>query len=133
MDESRELRRRVRTLLQEQRDAVRALLAARAQLSGSLITRYGRCGKPGCVCRRGPGHGPYYVLSRRSGGQGAYDYLDAGRARRAREMVVRARAFRSGLRRLQRLNRDLLGLLRRYQAAMARRGGRRVGLAARAS
>jgi hypothetical protein len=133
MDDSFTLRRRVRTLLQEQRKAVRTLLVARAQLSGSLITRYGRCGKPGCACRRGPGHGPYYVLSRRSGGQGGYDYLDAGRARQAREMVVRARAFRSGLRRLQRLNRDLLGLLRRYQAVMDRRGGRRVGVAARAS
>src|SRR5688500_8845308 len=94
MDDPLALRRRVRTLLLEQRRAVRALLLARAQLDGSLITRYGRCGKTACACRRGAGHGPYYVLSRRSRGQGAYEYLDAGRARRARAMVVRARAFR---------------------------------------
>ena len=129
MDDPGELRRRVRALLAEQRRAVRALLMARAQLRGSVITRYGRCGKPGCACARGPGHGPYHVLSRRSGGKGAYEYLDAARAREARGMVGRARAFQQGLRRLQRLNEELLDLLRRYQAAMARRGGRRVGLA----
>ena len=133
MDEAGDLKRRVRVLLAEQRRAVRALLAAREQLTGSVITRYGRCGKPGCACRRGPGHGPYYVLSRRSAGKGAYEYLDAARAREARGMVVRARAFRQGLRRLQRLNLELLDLLRRYQSALARRGGRRVGVAAQAS
>jgi hypothetical protein len=123
-----DIRRRVRARLGEQRRVVRALLAARAQLPGSLFTRYGRCGKPGCACRRGPGHGPYYVLSRRSRGAGAFAYLDAGRAREARSLVARARAFRAGLRRLQRVNLELLGLLRRYQDAMARRGGARLDM-----
>ena len=133
MDDPVDLRRRVRSVLAQQRRAVRLLLEARAQLGGSVITRYGRCGKAGCTCRRGPGHGPYYVLSRRSGGKGGYEYLDAARAREARGLVGRARTFRGGLRRLQRLNLELLDLLRRYQAAMADRGGRRVGVAAQAS
>jgi uncharacterized protein DUF6788 len=133
MDDPGELRKRVRTVLAQQQRAVRALLVARDQLGGSLITRYGRCGKPGCACQRGPGHGPYHVLSRRSGGKGGYEYLDATRARAARSLVGRARAFRAGVRRLQRLNLEILDLLRRYQAAMAERGGRRVGVAAKAS
>jgi hypothetical protein len=112
---------------------VGSLLEARAQLPGSLFMRYGRCGKPGCACRRGAGHGPYYVLSQRSGGKGAFAYLDAARAREARGLVARARAFRVGLRRLQRLNLELIDLLRRYQIAMARRGGRRLGVTAAAS
>lgn len=29
-------------------------------LRGSLIERYKRCGKPGCKCAEGPGHGPKY-------------------------------------------------------------------------
>lgn len=128
MDSSGDIRRRVRALLDEQRRVVRSLLAARAQLPGSLITRYGRCGKAGCACRRGPGHGPYHVLSRRTGGRGAFDYLDAARAKEARALVGRARAFRLGLRRLQRVNGELLDLLRRYRTAMARRGGRRLGV-----
>jgi hypothetical protein len=32
-------------------------------LRGSLIERYLRCGKPGCKCTQGPGHGPKYYLS----------------------------------------------------------------------
>ena len=32
-------------------------------LRGSLIERYIRCGKPGCKCAEGPGHGPKYYLS----------------------------------------------------------------------
>jgi hypothetical protein len=129
MDEPEDIRRRVRARLAEQRRVVRALLEARAQLPGSLFTRYGRCGKEGCACRRGAGHGPYYVLSRRSGGKGAFAYLDAARAREARSLVARARSFRLGLRRLQRINLELLDLLRRYQVAMSRRGGARVGVA----
>jgi hypothetical protein len=34
-----------------------------ATLRGSLIERYKRCGKPGCKCADGPGHGPKYYLS----------------------------------------------------------------------
>lgn len=34
-----------------------------AVLRGSLIERYKRCGKPGCKCAAGPGHGPKYYLS----------------------------------------------------------------------
>lgn len=132
MDAPDDLRRRVRARLADQRRVVRALIEARAQLPGSLFTRYGRCGKPGCACRRGPGHGPYYVLSQRSRGKGGFAYLDAARARDARGLVARARSFRAGLRRLQKLNLELLDLLRRYQIAMASRGGQRVGLAAKA-
>jgi hypothetical protein len=133
MDDPEAIRRLVRARLGEQRQVVRSLLAARAQLPGSLFTRYGRCGKARCACRRGPGHGPYYVLSRRSRGVGGFAYLDAARAREARGLVARARAFRAGLRRLQRVNLVLLDLLRRYQEAMAQRGGERVKLASKAS
>jgi hypothetical protein len=133
MDAPEDLRRRVRAHLEQQRRLVGALLEARAQLPGSLFMRYGRCGKAGCACRRGAGHGPYYVLSQRSGGKGAFAYLDAAGAREARGLVARARAFRVGLRRLQRLNLELIDLLRRYRIAMARRGGRRLGVTAAAS
>ena len=37
--------------------------SAQAILRGSLIERYKRCGKPGCKCADGPGHGPKYYLS----------------------------------------------------------------------
>jgi hypothetical protein len=50
------LRKRRNTLL-------RQLPPLQAILRGSLIERYKRCGKPGCKCADGPGHGPKYYLS----------------------------------------------------------------------
>jgi hypothetical protein len=50
--------------LRKRRNALlRQLPPLRAILRGSLIERYKRCGKPGCKCADGPGHGPKYYLS----------------------------------------------------------------------
>lgn len=32
-------------------------------LRGSLIASYKKCGKPGCKCERGKGHGPKYSMT----------------------------------------------------------------------
>src|ERR1700687_5895225 len=50
------LRRRRRQLL-------RPLPPLDRLLRGSLIERYKPCGKPGCKCAKGRGHGPKYYLS----------------------------------------------------------------------
>lgn len=123
------IRKRVRGRLAEQRALVRSLLRQRQQLQGSLFVRYGVCGKPGCACRQGARHGPYYVLSTRSGGRGGFSYLEARRVAEARVLVARSREFRAGLRRLRGVNRDLVALLRRYQESLSRRATRRLGLA----
>ena len=50
--------------LRKRRQALlRQLPPLKAVLRGSLIERYKRCGKPGCKCAHGPGHGPKYYLS----------------------------------------------------------------------
>src|ERR1043165_1462581 len=49
--------RRRRLALERQMPPLKAILR------GSLIERYKRCGKPGCKCAEGPGHGPKYYLS----------------------------------------------------------------------
>jgi len=123
-----EIRQRVRTSLQEQRELVAELLRQREQLAGSLFVRFGVCGKEGCVCRTGQKHGPYYVLSTRSGGKGGFAYLQAERLAEARELVKAYRDYRAGMRRLRRVNDQLVALLRRYQEAVTRRGSRRVGV-----
>jgi len=123
-----EIRQRVRTSLQEQRELVAELLRQREQLAGSLFVRFGVCGKEGCVCRTGQKHGPYYVLSTRSGGKGGFAYLEAERLAEARELVKAYRDYRAGMRRLRRVNDQLVALLRRYQEAVTRRGSRRVGV-----
>jgi hypothetical protein len=122
------IRERVRARLREQRALVEKLLRRREQLAGSLFMRWGVCGKKGCVCQTGQKHGPYYVLSNRSGGKGAFSYLDAGRMSEARSLVRAHREYRADMRRLRKVNQQVVDLLRRYQAATARRGGRRVGI-----
>jgi len=122
------LRARVRSSLVEQRGLVSALLRRRAQLQGSLLVRHMECGKAGCACHTGRRHGPYYVLSNRSRGRGSFAYLDAAEAARARTLVLRYREFRRGLQRLQRVNVELVGLLRRYQQAQLRRTGLKLGV-----
>lgn len=126
-----QLRGRIRETLAQQRRMVSSLLRLREQLQGSLFVRYGQCGKAGCACQTdGHRHGPYYVLSTRTGGKGSFSYLDAPTAREARERVARYRAFRAGLKGLQRVNGSLVGLLRRYQQAQLRKTVRRLGLPA---
>jgi hypothetical protein len=51
------LRRKRQTLIQ------RLPPLARRVVRGSLIERYLACGKPGCHCASGRGHGPKYYLS----------------------------------------------------------------------
>jgi len=122
------IRERVRARLAEQRTLVRELLQRRELLAGSLFERWAVCGKEGCACRSGQKHGPYYVLSTRSGGRGGFSYLDSEQMGEARSLVKAYREYRAGLRRLRRVNDQLLELLRRYQEETARRGGRKVGV-----
>src|SRR6266542_3246796 len=125
-----QIRRRVREKLREQRELVEDLLRERrAQLQGSLFERWAVCGKEGCACREGRRHGPYYVLSTRSGGKGGFAYLEGSQAAEAREVVKRHRAFRAEMRRLKRVGEQLVTLLRRYQEVLARQGGHRIGRA----
>ncbi len=128
-----EIRRRVRSRLREQRALVSDLLRRREQLAGSLFVRFGVCGKQGCACRTGQKHGPYYVISTRSGGQGGFAYLDASRLGEARALVRSFREYRAGMRRLRALGEQIVVLLRRYQEATARRGSRRVGVGPQAA
>src|SRR2546427_5440677 len=98
-----QIRRRVREKPREQRKLVEELLREREQLQGSLFERWAVCGKDGCACREGRKHGPYYVLSTRSGGSGGFSYLPGSQAAEARDLVKRHRAFRTGMRRLKRV------------------------------
>jgi hypothetical protein len=124
-----DLRDRIRETLAEQRALVARLLRLREQLAGSLFVRYGTCGKASCACRaEGRRHGPYYVLSTRSGGRGGFAYVDEPTARRARGRVARHREFRAGLARLRLVNEALVALLRRYQKGQVKATARRLRL-----
>jgi hypothetical protein len=126
------LRQRIRSTLLEQRALVGRLLGLREQLRGSLFVRYAECGKEACSCRTGPKHGPYYVLSARTAVQQDFSYVQGRKLSEVRSLVQRYKAFKDGLRRLRKVNADLVTLLARYQRAMIKKGGRRVGVGASA-
>jgi hypothetical protein len=52
-----------KALRQRQKAMLRRLPPLKAILRGSLVERYKRCGKPGCKCANGAGHGPKYYLT----------------------------------------------------------------------
>ncbi len=50
---------------------------AQRVLAGSLVEQSRRCGKPGCSCAGGAGHGPYSYFSPRQVDRGRLRYVPA--------------------------------------------------------
>ena len=96
------LRRRRRSLLRQMPDMQQVL-------RGSLIERYKRCGKPGCRCARGRGHGPKYYLSvGQSGQRPQMDYVPQDRHDQVEQLLANYRTIRDTLDRIAAINRELL-------------------------
>jgi hypothetical protein len=95
--------RRRRTFL------LRQLPAPQAILRGSLIERYKRCGKPGCKCATGRGHGPKHYLSlSRSGAHPQMDYVPQGYVEQVQEYLANYQRTREILEEICNINRELL-------------------------
>jgi hypothetical protein len=122
------LERGIRVSLTEHESLVDALLQEREQIKGSLFSRFAVCGKANCACAQGEKHGPYYVLSSRSGGEGAFIYLKQEQVSRVRELVDRHRRFRKGLKRLKGLSARLHALFEQYEASASLAGSRQAEL-----
>ena len=96
------LRRRRRTLLGK-------LPNLQPILRGSLIKRYKRCGKPGCSCAHGPGHGPKYYLSVSKPGQRPQmDYVPQDYLEKVKEHLENYRKIKAILEELCDISRELL-------------------------
>ena len=96
------LRRRRRQLL-------RHLPPLDRLLRGSLIERYKPCGKPGCKCARGPGHGPKYYLSVSFPGlRPQMDYVPQEYYAQASEFLANYHRARQILEEICEINRELL-------------------------
>jgi hypothetical protein len=96
------LRRRRAVLL-------RKLPPLKEVLRGSLIKRYKRCGKPGCKCAKGPGHGPKYYLSiSQSGSNPQMDYVPLAYHDQAVAYLSNHRLIRQILDEICEINRELL-------------------------
>jgi len=96
--------------LRKRRNAlVRRLPPLKSILRGSLIERYKRCGKPGCKCADGPGHGPKYYLSVSYPGQRPQmDYVPQEAYGQAAEFLANYHRIREILETICEINRELL-------------------------
>jgi hypothetical protein len=71
--------------------------------------RYKPCGKPGCKCARGPGHGPKYYLSvSHYGRQPQMDYIPQDYQSQARECLANYHRLRQILDEVCAINHQLL-------------------------
>jgi hypothetical protein len=96
------LRKRRKALL-------RQLPPLQAILRGSLIERYKRCGKPGCKCADGPGHGPKYYLSVSYPGlRPQMDYVSQESYAQTAEFLANYHRAREILEAVCEINRELL-------------------------
>src|ERR1019366_4225283 len=96
--------------LRKRRNALlRRLPPLQAILRGSLIERYKRCGKPGCKCAQGPGHGPKYYLSVSFPGRRPQkDYVPQKPYAHASEFLANYHHARQILEEICEINRELL-------------------------
>ena len=97
-------------VLRKRRGAlVHQMPPARSILRGSLIERYKRCGKPGCKCADGPGHGPKYYLSVSYPGlRPQMDYVPQEAYGQASEFLANYHRTREILEEICEINRELL-------------------------
>jgi len=99
----RELRTRERRIAQ--------LPDLREVLRGSLVSRYRRCGRPGCHCAEegDPGHGPaYYLMVTLAAGRTIQVYVPQDYRKEVERWVKNFRRVRETLEAISTLNRSLL-------------------------
>lgn len=97
-----ELRRRRRRLLRD-------MPALDRIMRGSLIERFKRCGRPGCHCADGRGHGPKIYLSVSvSGERPQMDYVPNSNRDQVRELIGNFNKARELLNEICAINTELL-------------------------
>jgi hypothetical protein len=111
----------VPTQLQE---LLETFLAREPLLPGSLYTLRRRCGKPNCHCARGELHAST-VLSYRGQGRPQNITPPAEKLAEVRKLTDAYRQFRQARTQLLRLQKQLLTLLDRLEAARVQEGERR--------
>jgi hypothetical protein len=98
-----------KALRQRQKVLLGRLPPLQAILRGSLVERYKRCGKPGCKCAKGPGHGPkYYLTVSYPKRKPEMDYVPAEFQEKVKEYLENYRKVKEILEELSEINRELL-------------------------
>ena len=77
-------------------------------LIGSLMTQARRCGKPGCGCAEGAGHGPYVYFTPKPAGRGRSKYVPASLVAAVRTRLTRGEEVAEVLSGISAINAELL-------------------------
>jgi hypothetical protein len=97
------------SLRRRRTNLLRQLPPLDATLRGSLIERYKRCGKPGCKCAKGRGHGPKYYLSiSRTGKHPQMDYVPQAYVEQVKQFLANHQLARAILDEICAINHELL-------------------------
>ncbi len=100
----------------------RALAARLSELGfispGSLVRRYTYCGKPGCRCQADPPHphGPYYQLTRKTGGKTIATRLTDAQAAPYAEWIANQRELRRLITEMEQISRQAAEIILRESA-----------------
>ena len=78
-------------------------------IRGTLTERYKRCGKAGCKCMSGKGHGPkYYLTLSIYKGKPDVIYVPVDQVAKVKEYLARHQSFGGALKKICDINRELL-------------------------
>jgi hypothetical protein len=105
------LARRIRRFETERTAVLRDLLASRAVLMGSLSLILRRCGKPNCHCARKPAH-EVWVLATVHASKRRCQVVRKADINDVASRVEQYKNFRTGLRRLQAIEKAEIQILR---------------------
>lgn len=106
-----EREQRVGRLLKRREHSLRGLPHLTEVLRGTLSQRHVRCGKPGCHCQKGAGHGPITYLSVSLGvGRSQQITIAAADQEAAAVLVQNYRRVQAALEQVSEANRELLQL-----------------------
>jgi hypothetical protein len=97
-----------RQLLARRRALAARLGDVQEVLAGSLTAQARRCGKPGCRCAGGEGHGPYAYFTPRPAGRGRARYVPEALAGVVRRYLQRGEQVEAVLAEISAVNAELL-------------------------
>ncbi len=97
-----------RQLLARRRALAARLGDVERVLAGSLAEQTRRCGKPGCRCAAGEGHGPYAYFTPRPAGRGRLRYVPAALTGAVRRYLRNGEQIVQALAEISAINAELL-------------------------
>ena len=97
------------------------LASCEEMIQGTLVTKYLKCGKPGCRCTTGSPHGPKYYISDKVEGHTRMLYVPTNAIAVVRKQIQLYRQFKKIGAKISKINRAML-LQNKNQSAKRRNG-----------